>query len=85
MAVTPLAILFTYAEINLTKKYMTRIPRRIKTIRDLVPYAVTSEQIKWTRDQVSELVKKIVLEQLNLSEADYREEAHFIDDFGLDR
>jgi acyl carrier protein len=85
MAVTPLAIVFTYAEIKLTKKYMTRIPRRVKTIRDLVPYAVTSEQIKWTRDQVSELVKKIVLEQLNLSEADYREDAHFVDDFGLDR
>jgi hypothetical protein len=64
---------------------MTQIPRGIKTIRDLVPYAVTSEQIKWTRDQVSELVKKIVLEQLNLSEADYREDAHFVDDFGLDR
>jgi acyl carrier protein len=85
MVVTPLIIAFTYTEIKFTKKFMTHIPRRIKSIRDLVPYVITSEQIKWTRAQVSELIKKIVMEQLNLSEADYREDAYFVDDFGLDR
>lgn len=38
------------------------IPSRFKTVRDLVPYAITSDQIKWTREQVSVLVRQIVTE-----------------------
>lgn len=69
--------------IRLTNQFMVRIPHCIKTLRDIVPYAITSDQIKWTREQVSAVVKKIVLEQLDISEAQYREDTHFVKDLGL--
>ena len=62
-----------------------RIPRRFARIRNLVPYATTSEAVAWSRDQVAALVKKLVVEMLGLREADYREDLHFIDDLGMGR
>lgn len=54
-------------------------------MRDLVPFAVTSDEIAWTRDQVAAIVKDLVKEQLGVSEEQYREDASFIADFGMDR
>jgi len=45
---------------------------------------ITSDRVKWTRDQVSKVVKAIVMEQLGVSEAKYTEDSHFINDFGMD-
>lgn len=68
-----------------TRKFKTRIPPRFRRIRDLVPFAVTSDEVKWTRDQVSALVKQVVLKQLAIPEAKYREDANFVKDLGLDQ
>lgn len=68
-----------------TQKFKTRIPARYRRLRDIVPFAVTSDQVKWTREQVSALVKQVVLEQLAIPEAKYREDAHFVNDLGLDQ
>jgi len=66
-----------------TRRFKTRIPARFRRIRDIVPFAVTSDQVKWTRGQVSALVKQVVLQQLAIPETKYREDAHFIKDLGL--
>lgn len=66
-----------------TERYRTRIPDELRQIRDLVPYAVTSDQFAWTREKVSLMVKVIVIEQLGLSESDYHEDASFAEDLGL--
>jgi hypothetical protein len=58
---------------------------RFSKIRALVPFAVTSDAIAWTRDQVASLVKKLVIEQLGLREEQYREDAHFVKDLGMGR
>ncbi|HBA85375.1 MAG TPA: hypothetical protein DCZ95_14910 [Verrucomicrobia bacterium] len=67
-----------------TQRFKTRIPSNYQRLRDLIPFAVTSDQVRWTRDQVSALVKQVVLEQLEIPEAKYQEDAHFVNDFGLD-
>jgi acyl carrier protein len=78
-----LALATNILSIRLTNRFKVRIPHRIKTLRDIVPYAITSDQIKWTREQVSDVVKKIILEQLGIPETQYREDAHFVKDIGL--
>ncbi len=49
----------------------------------LMEYAGTSERIAWTREKVAVVVKVIVMEQLGLAEAEYREDADFIRDFRM--
>ena len=66
-----------------TKQYNRLIPGKM-TVKDLLFFAITSDEISWTREQVSERVKKIVIEQLGLSEDDYFEDADLIRDFGMD-
>jgi hypothetical protein len=78
-----LAILTGKVSANMTRRFKVSIPRRYKTIRDLVPFAITSEQIKWTRGQVADGVKKIVLEILGIPESKYSEDAHFVKDLGV--
>jgi len=66
-----------------TRRFKTRIPAGITRVRDIIPFAVTSDQVKWTRDQVSDVVQKLVIEQLGIPEAKYREDADFIKDLGM--
>ena len=66
-----------------TRGFCSRFPRRYARVRDLVPFAVTSEAIAWTRDQVAALVKRLVIEQLGLKPGEYWENAHFVKDLGM--
>lgn len=68
---------------RLTRPFRSCIPPRYSRLRDLVPFAVTSDAIFWTRDQVATLIRKLVIEQLGLREGQYREDAHFVKDLGL--
>jgi len=74
---------FAFAAILATERYRMRIPQDLRRIRDLVPYAGSSDWIEWTREKVSTIVKVIVMRQLGLSESDYREDADFAKDLGL--
>jgi acyl carrier protein len=56
--------------------------RRLRRVRDLVPFAETSSQVRWTRAVVARKVKTTVVEQLGLRESEYWEDAHFIRDLG---
>jgi hypothetical protein len=68
-----------------TRSWKCYIPKDIKTIRDIVPLVLSSDHIRWTHKQVSDLVKTITMDQIGLSESQYSEDGHFIHDFGLDR
>lgn len=68
----------------LTRRSENRIPPAYSRVRDLVPFAVTSEQISWSPDEIAAQVKKIVMEQLGVNEDQYRTDAHFVYDFGMD-
>jgi small-conductance mechanosensitive channel len=76
---------FAIIACRVTRRFKTRIPPRYRRIRDIVPYAITSNEIKWTREQVSAIVKLVVQEQLGISDEKYWEDAHFVNDFGMDR
>jgi acyl carrier protein len=77
--------LLAYAAVQITRPFCSRIPARFSRIRELVPFVGTSDVIAWTRDQVASLVKKLVIGQLGLPEGQYREDAHFVRDLGMDR
>jgi acyl carrier protein len=77
--------LVAHVAVRLTRSFRSRIPARYSRLRELVPFAVTSDAISWTRDQVASLVRKLVIEQLGLREAQYREDAEFVKDFGMDQ
>jgi acyl carrier protein len=70
---------------RLTHRFRSCIPARYSRLQALVPFAVTSDAIAWTRDQVAALVRELVIDQLMLREGQYREDAHFVNDLGLDR
>lgn len=76
-------LLVTIAANGITTPLRSRIPARYSQLRKLVPFAVTSDAIVWTRDQVASLVKKVVIEQLGLREGRYRQDAHFVEDLGM--
>jgi hypothetical protein len=60
-----------------TRRFRSRIPSRYARLRDLVPFAVTSDSIAWTRDQVASNVKRLVIEQLGLKAERYHEDVRF--------
>lgn len=78
------SLLVAYEAALLTRPFRSRIPARYSRLRELVPFAVTSEAISWTREQVAALIQKLVIEQLGLREGQYREDAHFVRDLGMD-
>jgi acyl carrier protein len=77
------AILAGGAGILMTSRFENRIPKAYSRLRDLVPFAVTSSEISWSPDDVARQVKEIVMDQLGVSEDVYREDAHFVHDFGM--
>jgi len=80
-------VIITVVFLRITNKfappYRKNIQSRFKTIRDLIPYAITSDRIKWTREQVSAQVKQIVIEELGLRESEYTEDSRFVEDLGM--
>jgi acyl carrier protein len=78
-----LVILFAIIAARLTRPWKIYIPLEFKSIRDLIPYAITSNRIKWDREVVSIRVKQIVMEQFALKESKYTEDSRFAEDFGL--
>lgn len=78
------AIVVEVAAFYVTRPWRTHVPDDMASVRDVVPYAATSERIAQTREQVALIVKILVIEQFGLEEADYREDADFGRDLGMD-
>src|SRR5688572_12178946 len=51
------ALMVAVAGSRITRPLRSRIPARYSQVRKLVPFAVTSDGIAWTRDQVASLVQ----------------------------
>jgi acyl carrier protein len=60
------------------------IPSTIRTLRDLVPLAETADLISWSRAEVAREIRVIVLEVLGIKPEQYREDADFVKDLGMD-
>jgi hypothetical protein len=79
-----LVVLAAIIAFSVTRPYCTCVPASIVFIRDVIPYAMTSDPtIGWTRREVSTVVKRITMDQLGLYEASYTEDSRFIEDFHM--
>ncbi|KPL21299.1 MAG: hypothetical protein AMJ75_10230 [Phycisphaerae bacterium SM1_79] len=78
-----LAAVFAHIATKLTRPCKVRIPSRFKSVRDAIPYAITSDPVKSTREQVPVLVEQIVMEELGVKESECTEDSRFVDDFGM--
>jgi acyl carrier protein len=77
-----LAGLFGIIGVIITRPSRTLIPPRFQSIRDMIPYAITSDRMTgWTREEVAVVVKRITTEQLGLDESEYTEDSRFVEDF----
>jgi len=80
-----LAGLFGFVTDRLTRPFRVYIPANIQSVRDMMPYAITSAKLDgWTRDEVSAVVKRLVSDQLGIRESEYTEDSSFSEDFNLD-
>jgi hypothetical protein len=68
---------------RLLKPFEQFIPMRVSTLKDLVPFAATSDLVRWSVSDVSRVVRQIVEEVLAPGEGKYREDADFVKDLGL--
>ncbi len=85
LAAAFVVLLFAGLALRLTRCWETRIPRRVKTIRDVIPYAVTSDRMpEWTREEVAVVVKRLTMEQMGLKESQYTEDSRFVEDLHID-
>lgn len=78
------ALISGIAGVLLTSRFENQIPAAYSGVRDLVPFAITSSEVSWSPEDVARQVKQIVMNQLGVSEEMYREDAHFVHDFGMD-
>lgn len=54
------------------------VPSRFRRVRDLIPYAKSSDQIEWTRPLVAVMIKELILDMICEPESSYREDASFV-------
>lgn len=67
-----------------TERFRVVIPPSASTPRGLLPHAMSSPAILWSRDQVAARVRELVIDILGLQEGQYREDADFVKDLGMD-
>lgn len=67
-----------------TRPWRVFPPPSASTPRGLLPHAMSSPAIFWSRDQVAARVRELVIDILGLQEGRYREDADFVKDLGLD-
>jgi acyl carrier protein len=80
-----LTILYGVIASLLTRSYCLYLPADVRSIRDMIPYAITSDYMPaWTRADVAAAVKRIVIDQLGIDEASYTEDSRFVEDFNMD-
>jgi acyl carrier protein len=69
---------------RLTRPWADHLPAGHETVRSLVSYIPSPPNSNWTRADVASRIREIVIEQLSLNPTDYREDADFIRDLGMD-
>lgn len=79
-----LAALAGIVATRLTRPLADYLPAGLETVRSLVSYVPAPASAHWTRADVASRIREIVIEQLALNPAEYREDADFIRDLGMD-
>ncbi len=80
----PLVIFFWVLLVRVSKRLCWAFPRGIRTVGDFVPFVITSAQMTWTREQLEQKVRDILVTQLGLPEERYHAGGRFVEEFGLE-
>ncbi len=70
--------------VRLAKRFCFGFPRGVRTVADLVPYVVTSAEMAWTREQIEQKVREIMLAQLLVPVERYEADGRFVEDLGVE-
>jgi len=72
-------------------KWLGFIPPRVQNVRELVEYLVTNEplvvkgeEVAWSREQVWEVLKRVIVDEVAVTENDFTEDSQFVEDMHLD-
>jgi acyl carrier protein len=76
-------VALSWALLLFSKPLSSGFPPGVRTVGDLLPFVITSEQMRWTCDQIEEKFRKVVVDQLRLTNGQYRTGGRFVEDFGL--
>ena len=60
-----------------TRHMRNLVPSSIQRVKDLIPYAKSSEQINWTRPQAAAMIKELILDMIGGNERNYKENGRF--------
>lgn len=70
--------------VRVSKRFQRSFPRNIRTVGDLVPFVTTSGEATWTREEIEQKVRDIVVEQLRIPAERYQAGARFVQELGLE-
>ncbi len=73
-----------YIEKKFFSNWKTLINPEFQTLRDLMTIIPRSKKYIWNDDTITEEVNVMLMEMFSIKEEDYRLDAHFIKDFGID-
>ena len=77
------ATLLVYLLLLRLEPFRKHIPRKLKTIRDMVRPVISSDKIEWNRKMISLEIRRMLIEDFGIPEEYYHEQAHLIKDLGM--
>ncbi len=81
--VIPLVIALWVLLVRLSRRLCWGLPHGIRTVADLLPLVITSPEMAWTREQIEQKVREIVVTGLRLPAECYRAGGRFVEELGL--
>ena len=82
--VIPLVIVSWALLVRVSKRLSCGIPPGIHTVADLVPFVVTSAHMTWTREQIEQMAREIVVTELPVPAGRYQASERFVEASGLE-
>lgn len=72
-------------------KWLGFIRPRVQNVRELVEHLVTNEplvvkgeEVAWSREQVWDVLRRVIVDEVAVTETDFTEDSRFVDDMHLD-
>ncbi len=70
--------------VRVSQRFSWSFPRGIRAVGDLVPFVVTSAEMTWTREQILQKVRDLVVAQLQVPPERYQAGGRFVEEFGME-
>ena len=70
--------------VRFSKHFNRALPCNLRTVGDLVPFVMTSTEMTWTRDQIEDELRRIVVTQLQAPMEHYQAGGRFVEDLRME-